>query len=602
MRDVSSTSSLQIASSDYALYSTLHLRQPPAHRLQKRVDVVDGLPFHSQKTLPCVSSILRRPQDAPDSRPSHPRILRSSCSLPVQPADSRRHQQLPVSDFCDRLLLQLPSEPSLRLVHRSQRAVLPQFNPALFVQKSVCQLPADEFRKLCVLLEITTASVRSPAIFYHLLQSEIRVLLDPVSQNMDPPPMKEVCWNKSTIDSVSVASGSTSASLNTSLASARNGEECSSGALSVASSLRARCEVAPIVHWQCILNDRSKDQATQTLTDTAGGKWVSRETRHSVVTWMSKVIEAMGWPLNSFFTAVHAMDYSLRKTQTLSGRGYVSEASVPLLSTACVLVGVSAECEHRQLQKARAFVGQVPHVASVKEIVCKQLAVVAGLDRGTLLHKTPLDFIMYYLAAMQLHSPEIEQHRIIEGSAACCLWDKLFRWCIARDSGGGGGICLLQYVLQSSHGNKKDEAQQLIPLIELIIDGCLAISISCYLECIHSFIPMSRIVAATLFTALSIVEESFKDSAFCIGFCRLVFALDYAAELRPVLTDLMPLIYSICSRKFKGARASDKSDATSEPLAISSDSTFTAWSATARILLSLLEDVAAHGPSAFPSV
>eukprot|EP01055_Gregarina_sp_Pseudo9_P005559 Gregarina_sp_Pseudo_9__5558@NODE_741_length_2286_cov_75_517579_g697_i0_p1_GENE_NODE_741_length_2286_cov_75_517579_g697_i0NODE_741_length_2286_cov_75_517579_g697_i0_p1_ORF_typecomplete_len639_score216_01Cyclin_N/PF00134_23/8_5e05_NODE_741_length_2286_cov_75_517579_g697_i02422158 len=636
-------------SSDYSALSAhyssgLNVRQSLVmQRARKRVDVssqrvsithppaTDTVrpPDTVRPTHPSVDAVRPTHPSVDSVRPTHPGILRSSCSLPV--ASVVRRGCAP-DEVMRSLRKQMSSDPSLG-ERRAARCALPQFRPCAFVLKQSTPLLGEEVKRLSVLLDITSATVRNPEVFCHLLRGEMRVLLDPVSQKMEPPAVSTVRWRQPAGDGVSLASASTSTSLSVSLNTSMGAiDECEQQQPS-APRTPLHAQPGPLhthtqaslhthtqaslhtqgpwggshhVHWTLVLVDRVRHTRQQPVypSDAAtapAAKLITRDTRQSVVTWMSKVIEAMGWPLNSFFTAVHAMDYSLKKNALPSGRGFsVPDSSVPLLSTACVLVGVSAECEHRQLQKARAFVGQVPHVASVKEIVCKQLAVVAGLDRGTLLHKTPLDFMLYYLAALRLHSAEIEEHRCCSETDgdAVSLWDKLFQLCVLRDGVSAASI-LLPYVLQLGHERKKE--QPVVCFLELVLECALAISVACYLECVHTFLPLSRIVAAILFSALSIIEESFKDLDFCAGFCRRVFGLDYATELRPVLTEVMPLIYIVATRQFKGARSSDKSDVSSADSAtICNDSTFTSWSYSARVLLDFLEEVAAYGPTAFP--
>eukprot|EP01057_Protomagalhaensia_wolfi_P000700 Protomagalhaensia_wolfi_Nauph_80__699@NODE_139_length_3481_cov_52_529634_g103_i0_p3_GENE_NODE_139_length_3481_cov_52_529634_g103_i0NODE_139_length_3481_cov_52_529634_g103_i0_p3_ORF_typecomplete_len130_score27_43_NODE_139_length_3481_cov_52_529634_g103_i024582847 len=127
-----------------------------------------------------------------------------------------------------------------------------------------------------------------------------------------------------------------------------------------------------------------------------------------------------------------------------------------------------------------------------------------------------------------------------------------------------------------------------MPLVELLLDGALSLAVHCYLDAVHTHLPLSRLVAGAMFAVLSCVEESFRDVDFCTGFCRRVFALDYLTELLPVLTDLLPLITATISRSNRLKPVED------------SDSTFTAWSPAARLMNSLLEQCAAHGTGAFP--
>lgn len=612
-------------------YSTLHMRQSvllPSQKSHKRMDVgSERFPFHSQRTLPSTTASTATTTSyhsivVDSNRPCHPGILRSSCSLPVGPS-LQRQPSCQVDDVVSRLRMQITSDPSLGIVERRNRIkVLPQFKPNAFVLSSTPSLSGEEIKRLHLLFDITTATVKDPNIFHHLLEGETRILLDPVSQKMPAPAVLGVTWKQQCGDVASQASTSTSTSLNVSLTSMGAIDETENMSVTPSTTIPLCSQMmSQHHHWAQRVRDVVSRQSMYNA-DVMSGKLITRDTRQSVVTWMSKVIEAMGWPLNSFFTAVHAMDYSLKKmASTVTGRSLsIPDSSVPLLSTACVLVGVSAECEHRQLQKARAFVGQVPHVASVKEIVCKQLAVVAGLDRGTLLHKTPLDFILYYLAAIRYYTQEIEEHRCAEELASrdCSFWDKLFLLSVSvvmdqRRSNNNNSHCvLLPYVLQCGE-RKKDEtqppssssstsssSQQHLSFIELVIEGALAISVSCYMEYMHTFIPISRVVAAIMFASFSIIEESFKDLDFCTGFCRRVFALDYATELRPVLTEVMPLVYLHISRQLKGGRSSDKSDVQSDPMTMCNDSTFTTWSNSALLLLEHLEELASFGPSAFP--
>eukprot|EP01053_Blabericola_migrator_P000066 Blabericola_migrator_1__65@NODE_1015_length_5700_cov_454_708148_g697_i0_p2_GENE_NODE_1015_length_5700_cov_454_708148_g697_i0NODE_1015_length_5700_cov_454_708148_g697_i0_p2_ORF_typecomplete_len590_score91_78Cyclin_N/PF00134_23/0_00039_NODE_1015_length_5700_cov_454_708148_g697_i06472416 len=564
-----------------------HMRQPLLSTLSNITSKKSNNQDHqSQKTL---TTLLSTQQD---TRPRHPTILRSSCSLPL--GDDFRYTSYCGIQECD---------VSTAIVERhgleKQGRNLPQYRASEFMLKNSNQLSAEDTRRLNNLLDITTATVKDPGVFCYLLQGEIRILLDPVSRSMDGPTTQAVRWKS---DALSLGSASTATSLNTSLNTSLIGEDVEQAssqdkifkAFSERPFLNGDVQDAHIhtscghqpepitAHWKQIL-----DKPTESV--------IPPDTRQSVVTWMSKVIEAMGWPLNSFFTAVHAMDYSLKHPSSPSAP--VQESSVPLLSTACVLVGVSAECEHRQLQKARAFVGQVPHVESVKDIVCKQLAVVAGLDRGTLLHKTPLDFILYYLSAWRLHAQEIEDNRL--ASVDCKLWDKLFRLCLYREPCGSS---LLQYVLQQSAHDNKTVAYRTPPsyvtLVELLIEGALTISIQCYLESIHTYVPVSRIVAAVMFSTLTVVEDSFRDVDFCAGFCRLVFNLDYLTELLPVLTDAMPPLYAVVTRRLR--RATSFRDG-NNPEPTCSESRFTSWSMAAQILKGFLDQVVANGHAAFPT-
>lgn len=120
---------------------------------------------------------------------------------------------------------------------------------------------------------------------------------------------------------------------------------------------------------------------------------------------MALMMLMVAWTLNEFCL-----------TGTTLNEGKLS--GVPIISTACVLIGVTSECTHKEFSKAKCFIGQVPEVCNVKDIVCRQLEIVARMKHGCLLHKTPTDFAVLYVARIQNLDAELTSLLASDSSTA----------------------------------------------------------------------------------------------------------------------------------------------------------------------------------------
>lgn len=298
--------------------------------------------------------------------------------------------------------------------------------------------------------------------------------------------------------------------------------------------------------------ETQRNERQQQEQDT-NGLGLCPATRLSIVGWMSKVIASMDWPLSAFFTAVHAMDYTLRQEfgKTQSNR-QSPEYGIPLLSTACVLVGVSAECEHKQLSRAKYFVGQVPTIANVKDIICKELSVVAGLKEGSLLHKTAPDFCLYYLARMKAFDAQISKAEGTFDSLYDMLCGSDFNLPDkATDSVSKASALqrssLLSHLLlpRSANSAKKLDLPSSASVLGTMVEVALTVAQSLVENSLHTMIPLSRIVAAIMFHMTTLIAPGLKCAKTCTEFCSKVFLLDYDTEVKVLIPSLF-LLYQNC--------------------------------------------------------
>lgn len=293
--------------------------------------------------------------------------------------------------------------------------------------------------------------------------------------------------------------------------------------------------------------------------------------REKVITWIGHVVYSMNWPLSCFFIAVHALDYVTMN----AANSAVTAGGIPLLATACVLMAVSTECNRHQLEKTKTFVGQVPTVESVHEIVCMEMSVIAALNRGTLLNKTPVDFIMLYLAGMTANDEEISKAANIP-SFMTHMWHATIR----LDATLSTRTPLVDYILCRSE--TKGAKIERVPLVEAIIELSLTISFMYFLKKLYFFTPISRVIAAVFLDVLTHTSPLFSKVDFATTFCHQAFLLDFQADLASVWK-ILPSIYRECLRNATGGRSKS-----------SEKSYFLNCSGTTQILLEnlLLSDMA----------
>lgn len=146
---------------------------------------------------------------------------------------------------------------------------------------------------------------------------------------------------------------------------------------------------------------------------------VRQDMRTSVVRWMSNVVMNMRWKRATFFIAVHALDtylacvasgawppptalrIQLPPTNNERRDDIVAEEILPVLSTAALFLGVSAEEEHVHAHRVKSFVKKVPNLASIHQVFVQQLDILSCLTHGLLITRTPEDFLYYFLANMR---------------------------------------------------------------------------------------------------------------------------------------------------------------------------------------------------------
>ncbi|EZG78621.1 hypothetical protein GNI_034070 [Gregarina niphandrodes] len=97
----------------------------------------------------------------------------------------------------------------------------------------------------------------------------------------------------------------------------------------------------------------------------------------SINLWALKVLLSMQWPLTGFFIAVHSIERTIRSESPKLDVAQISRTG-HLLGTACLLMAVGCECSHKELMRAKIFIGQVPSILSMNDLVAKQLTVVAS--------------------------------------------------------------------------------------------------------------------------------------------------------------------------------------------------------------------------------
>lgn len=421
---------------------------------------------------------------------------------------------------------------------------LPQFTPELFALSETSPTNSPSFFASAPWLR-TLATMGHSACkdktMQHLLRVEDRILIE----------RDALQWNLLEDEPISLSSESTTESFSE-IHAPRPQKKLDDGRKLIFSSALLLADRSRVV-----LSER---QASGSCGDLIADEFlggIAKSTRSSVIFWMKKVVESMKWPISVFFTAVHAMDYTLPSEIRMAGGGRSgrsagrAETVIPLLSVACVLVGVSSECEHKHLSKTRCFVNQVPNVTSVKEIICKELSVVARLNKGSLLHKTPVDFVLYFISRLKAFDAQVSA---VEGT-----YTSLYKlMCNSQILVTQSGRHINQ--ISNREGDLTSELLNFLALstvedsgampsseriLSAVLEVTLAISLTLFSDSLHRVVPASRLLALVMMHMMSLFCPNMQHADVCSEMSRLVFCLDYDTDLVPLWPCLFN-VYDLC--------------------------------------------------------
>lgn len=129
---------------------------------------------------------------------------------------------------------------------------------------------------------------------------------------------------------------------------------------------------------------------------------VTRQHRHRIVNWMSEACALFRWTTQTFFTAVHAWDAYM--TCVVHS---VPPGDLPKLSAACLYFGAELleSAADDGVKTLAEFTEMCPEAGTVDALRETQAHLVDTLQGISLARRTPTDFILLYLAQLQLAPP-----------------------------------------------------------------------------------------------------------------------------------------------------------------------------------------------------
>lgn len=248
---------------------------------------------------------------------------------------------------------------------------------------------------------------------------------------------------------------------------------------------------------------------------------IPRHTRAAVVPWMSRAVKNFGWPQSAFFIAVEAVDTYLWSSRSMPNQ---TRCSLPLLSTAALLLGVSIAGDTEQANQARAFVGRVPHVTSVSQLLSVMLDLATvGVSQNS---REPSD-------------PNESQTMKDESPTGCglsvnCTPPDLLQLYLARMRDSESWKWLYYDLLESDR-------------LASIIETVTTVAVYFYEIGGHLLVSPSRLIPVVLLLLLTADSTYLSTSDGAKSFARQVFELDFEQVVRPYLSYLYPLINQLAS-------------------------------------------------------
>jgi hypothetical protein len=126
---------------------------------------------------------------------------------------------------------------------------------------------------------------------------------------------------------------------------------------------------------------------------------VTRQHRQRIVNWMSEACSLFQWTSQSFFTSVHAWDAYITHVSHV-----ILPTELPKLSAACLYFGAELleSAADDGIKTLGEFTNMCPEAGSVEDLKETQAHLIDTLQGMSLARRTPLDFLLLYLAQLQL--------------------------------------------------------------------------------------------------------------------------------------------------------------------------------------------------------